>query len=158
MSLRLLPRSRRPRNSVSPACLGLVALALGASAGCSGSDAKLAPVTGVVRLDGKPLASGLVTSWPAGGRSASGWIQSDGTFKLGTFGEGDGASIGTHRLTVTGASQTASGPPDYDNDRPAAQSRNTLIPAKYSNPDSSGLSVEVKSGVKNVAELELATK
>ncbi|MCA9236397.1 MAG: hypothetical protein KDA44_13065 [Planctomycetales bacterium] len=142
-----------------PTCKALaVALILGGLIGCSGPDADLAPVEGIVRLDGKPVASGMVTFTPAAGRSASGWIQSDGTFELGTYGDDDGALVGMHQIAVTNASKTASARPDFDNDRPQRKPPGSVIPPMYSSAEASGLTFDVKPGVDNHVELDLKTK
>ena len=65
------------------------------------------PVSGkVVFADGAPLATGgtiLLESIAAGGQpvyNARGAIAADGTFRLSTFDEGDGAVAGKHRVLV----------------------------------------------------------
>jgi hypothetical protein len=71
-------------------------------AGCGGR--RLYPVRGkVVYKDETPLRGGLVVFEavdPAAKVSASGPIQADGTFRLGTDKEGDGAVAGRHRVLV----------------------------------------------------------
>ncbi|MFM1904880.1 MAG: hypothetical protein RLZZ440_2780 [Planctomycetota bacterium] len=133
---------------------GLVLLV---AAGCGGSGPRLARVEGVVTLDGKPLSTGRVTFWPAAGRSGSGWIEADGSFRLGTFGDADGAVVGPHKVAVTPASQTPTGPPDFDRDGPVKGWPRSPIPARYSNPESSGLAFEVQPG-RNRFEIDLTTK
>jgi len=80
-------------------------------AGC-GSKAKTIPTSGVVTLDGEPLADARVTFNPldASGRMAFGNTDSQGRFTLSTFKEGDGALAGQYRITVTivGPTQEAS--------------------------------------------------
>lgn len=125
--------------------------AVGAAAGCSGSGPTLARVTGVVRLGGKPLSSGRVTFWPPAGRSASGWIKDDGSFTLGTSKQADGASVGPHKVTVTAATKTPTGPPDFDHDRSPRGWPRSPIPTRYSNPESSGLEFDVVPGTNQFA-------
>ena len=106
----------------------LAALALIACSGC-GEDGKAAPVStvpvkGMVRYKGRPLTRGVIQFEPASiGREASGEIQPDGTFTLSTYGTGDGAVLGPHRVAVTGAGKA--------------------VPVKYSNFASSRIEVEV---------------
>jgi hypothetical protein len=69
-------------------------------AGCSKGDRSLVPVSGKVLIDGQPLTRGFVRFVPAKGRVSSGEIQSDGTFKLTCFKEGDGAHVGPNRIEV----------------------------------------------------------
>jgi hypothetical protein len=63
----------------------------------------LIPVKGKVTYKGKPLAMGMISFVPDGyGREARGDIQSDGSFVLTTYKEGDGVVAGEHRVTITG--------------------------------------------------------
>lgn len=77
--------------------------------GCGGGEQlEVAPVTGTVTCNGKPITSGSVSFTPISeeakgmpGKPAFGDIGSDGTFVLTTYEEGDGAVIGKHRVTYT---------------------------------------------------------
>lgn len=138
---------------VTVAC-GLMPLAV---AGCVRSTPAVARVEGMVTLDGKRLSSGRVTFWPEGGRSGSGWIEDDGTYTLGTFREFDGAVLGHHKVAVTAASKTPTGPPNFDRDGPAGGWPRSPIPVRYSNPESSGLAFEVRPGT-NQFHIELTSK
>ncbi|HMP07811.1 MAG TPA: carboxypeptidase regulatory-like domain-containing protein, partial [Lacipirellulaceae bacterium] len=79
---------------LSPAvCLAMLA------AGCGSSD--LVPVSGTVRLEGKPLSSGSVQFSPSGGgRPAFGDVAADGGFQLSTAKLGDGARPGSYWVSV----------------------------------------------------------
>src|SRR3954464_3770610 len=79
-------------------------------AGCGGGPSdkpKVAPVSGKVTQKGKPLTTGDVLFTPSGGpdgaagQVATGQIGPDGTYRLTTFNTGDGAVLGTHKVTVT---------------------------------------------------------
>ena len=115
-----------------------------------------APVTGTVTLDGQPLTSGVVTFFPKVAAAPPGFIQSDGTYRLGTFSSADGALIGKHKVSVTAGGGTPGVRPDFDSDRPSAAK--SAIPARYSNADGSGLEFEVKAGEDNVADFDLVSK
>jgi hypothetical protein len=106
-------RRRGVRRQVPGPCAGpwfsartkrwpLVVLLLIGVAGCGGR--RLYPVQGkVVFQDGTPLTGGLVVFEavdPAAKVCASGPIRDDGTFRLGTDKEGDGAVAGRHRVLV----------------------------------------------------------
>ncbi len=66
--------------------------------GCGGG---MTPVTGVVTLDGKPLAEATVTFISEDGKTvASGQSDDTGTFTL-TSGNAPGAFPGTYKVTVT---------------------------------------------------------
>lgn len=134
----------------------LVVLALVAVTvvGCGGGS-KTAPVHGRVSLDGKPLTAGTVTFTPEAGRSATGYIQSDGTFSLTTFAEGDGALPGPHKVSVSGGSVGPPQRPNFDTDDVKGAVSKAVIPVKYANPDASGLTFEVKLGEDNAPEFDL---
>ena len=82
-----------------------------ACVGCS-NQPEVAPVRGVVMMDGKPLPGGRIMFEPIAsgdnkviGKSAFGEIESDGTFVLMTYEEGDGALVGSHHPVVMGDRQ-----------------------------------------------------
>lgn len=107
--------------------------------GCN-SGPKVAPVSGKATLDGKPLKFGTVMFQQAtGGQPAVGEIQSDGSFQLSTFRQGDGAIVGTHLIRVA----------CYSSQDPASGLKggdslgNLMIPVKYTVLTSSGLTAEV---------------
>jgi hypothetical protein len=122
--------------------LSIVLLSLAASlSGCSDKPA-VAPVSGQVTYNGKPLPYGSVGFQPAQGQPSGAAIQPDGSFRLSTFAEFDGAIIGSHKVKVT----------CYASQRPSQQAQKTagefvlgesLIPAQYSFLDQSGLTAEV---------------
>jgi hypothetical protein len=133
--------------------LNVLLMTLGTLAGCA-EDSKIASVHGIVRLDGKPLTSGTVRFVPAAGRAATGTIQSDGTFSLGTYGESDGALIGTHQVAVVSYEAADAGRPAYEVRTPISK---PLVPERYMAVGTSGLTFEVKPG-KNEANLDLTTR
>ena len=108
-----------------------------------------ASVRGKVTLDGRPLPSGYVVVPTARGRMASGEIQSDGTFVLSTYEQGDGAQVGTHPVVVNEV------PPDEFADVP--EERRVRIPTRYTSAGTSGLTVDVKSDEDNFLELKLTS-
>jgi hypothetical protein len=82
---------------------------------CGRSRPAVAPVSGRITLDGKPVTTGVVCFHPATGRPATGRIDTDGRYRVGTFTPTDGALPGSHRVVIE--SRTVStGPP-----RPARQ-------------------------------------
>ena len=68
--------------------------------GYSSYTLETAEVRGTVTLDGRPLEGGAVLFVPAHGQGATGTIQRDGTYVLGTYCAGDGATVGRHIVTV----------------------------------------------------------
>jgi hypothetical protein len=79
--------------------------------GCSSREKfDVAPVKGKVLCDGRPVPGGIVTFAPVAsgnslkpGKSAGAEIETDGTFVLSTYAQGDGAVIGKCKVT-TGSS------------------------------------------------------
>jgi hypothetical protein len=68
--------------------------------GCGG---RTKPIRGVVTLDGTPVAGATVLFMPDsqdGGRPASGFTSSDGTFQLTTYKQNDGALPGEYRVLI----------------------------------------------------------
>lgn len=117
--------------------------------GCSDKEAELAPVSGVVLLDDKPLSTGAVVTVTDDGRGARGTINSDGTFTLETRGVGPGARPGTHHVSVVAYAPSESG---------GAEGRGkSLIPTRYTNPYNSGLTLEVEAGGRDDVKIQLSS-
>lgn len=119
--------------------------------GCGGKTATVAPVNGKVLLDGHPLTTGQVLTIPVAGRGSKGDIQPDGSFELSTYGDGDGALIGTHQVAVAVREPSTSSSPE-------APLGKLLVPEKYTNALDSGLTIEVKADGENAPVLELQSK
>lgn len=93
--------------SWSPGHPVVMALALVACAGCNPSPFKLAPVSGVVSLDGQPLAGGIVNFQPIvvgngviAGPGSTARTGSDGRYTLSTIRGEPGAVAGKHRVKI----------------------------------------------------------
>lgn len=125
-------------------------IAVAAAAGCGDSRPAVAPVSGVLRFAGRPLADAAVMFAPvAGGRPAEGVTDADGRFELTTFNRGDGALLGAHRAAVTafgeGPVVLSDGREEYT---PAgASGGGQALPARYSDPKRSGLEYTVEYGM-----------
>ena len=157
-----------------------VAVGCVALSGCGG-DAGLntAPVTGTVTLDGEPLEGAAVSFSPEGdGHAAAGVTDASGEFVLTTETKGDGAVPGTYQVMVTKYEEEDSETPaaaadetDVDaayaaaeeagvdisgagNARATSES-NSLVPEKYTNPQTSGLTAEVSEAGVNDYTFEL---
>jgi len=114
--------------------------------GCGG---KPASVTGVVTLNGEPLAHGTVGFAPTGpGLRAASEIQSDGTYELQTNREA-GLDVGEYAVTVAsrepGQKDPNGGPP-----MPGP----FITPRQYAVASTSGLKYQVESG-SNEINIEL---
>jgi len=104
------------------------------------------PVQGKVTWRGQPLSQGMVAFSPARlgeagqpSRPAMGKIGPDGTYRLSSFRENDGAMPGEYRVTVV--SYYASEPGPDDSFKPAV----SRIPIRYGDPEKSGLNFTVPS-------------
>jgi len=135
-----------------PGCRGLALLITSSVViGCGEGDPDAipaVPAAGTVNYQGKPVETGYVQFVPEKGRPASGTIQ-NGQFTLMTYEEGDGAIPGKHQVGITATKQvTIKGrgePVDV-----------YIIPQRYANPSSSGVTVEVPAEGKKDIKIEIA--
>ena len=129
--------------------------------GCSKRRAHtLVPVSGKVTYQGNPLRFGIVMFQPEFGQPAVGMIQSDGTFRMVTRGEGEGAAVGTNavRITCYEVQDPANSTKPLAGDRATRGEFSfgmSLIPKKYLSFDTSGIIVEVHRGRSDSVNLEL---
>jgi hypothetical protein len=132
-------------------CAALVVTLLG----CGRSDGiETAPARGKVTLDGKPytLGGSVIFQPELRGKMAHGAIQSDGSFELTTYSDGDGAVVGRNKAAIK--------PPlpkfvDEFTDAPAPKSP---IPSKYGSAATSNLEYDVKTGQLNEFVIDLSSK
>jgi hypothetical protein len=104
------------------------------------------PVSGTLTYNGKPVPSFKVVFSPTDGRkTAMGTTDADGKFTLGTNQPGDGAAVGTHKVTVA-----YDPPPEVDSavampiESPAKMPKPAVeVPAKYTKQETSDLVQEV---------------
>jgi hypothetical protein len=129
--------------------------------GCGSSGPDMVPLRGEVTLDGEPLrdvTQGIVRYTPkqSGGptREASARIQPDGTFEMTTFQKGDGVVAGEYSITVSAYStqlltreQTEAGV--------RGTGRQLMIPEKYLEAATSGLSDQVDADHSGFKKIEL---
>ena len=112
--------------------------------GCSDDDRlPTYQVTGkVVFSNGTPLKGGwIIFESPEQGLAARGVIDTNGTFRLGTYEQFDGAVAGKQLVAITPAT-----PDGYDPDKGRA---NPLIHQRFTHMDTSGLEYEVIPDGKN---------
>jgi hypothetical protein len=118
----------------------LCVLSIAAVSGCSGNGEKLTPVSGKVTVNGAPLTTGSVTYHPDSSKGNAslhvpvGALDAQGVYQLMTATQ-QGASPGWYKVTVT-----AQEPIDPKN--PYAPPKHLINP-KFSDPNTSGLAVEV---------------
>lgn len=126
---------------------GLLA-GLGLLAGCGG--AGTVRCGGVVQLDGKPVPNASVMFIPkdAGRRPATGKTDASGRFQLTTFTPGDGVLPGAHTVTVMACEVIPPAPRQGPGGEEGygEPTLRWLVPEKYSRPDESGLTADVRSG------------
>jgi len=137
--------SVRPNN-----CFALSLLLL---LGCDRRDApQTYPVTGDVKIDGQPLASGMVIFMSESGRAAKGKLN-NGSFQLGTYVDDDGALPGRYKVVIVALDSVKMEGTHGYLDRPVP----SLIPARYASTETSGLEFEVAASNSNIADFELVT-
>lgn len=134
-------------------------------AGCGGrSDLSLAPVSGKVTMDDKPLAGALVRFEPTGGSPKQGWsdasgiTDAEGKYNLLTGDLSIGAVVGPNRVSITMAPQAEGVDASTEGQVPAKKKTrpDTPIPAIY-NTDST-LTMTVPPGGKSDANFDLKSQ
>ncbi len=137
----------------------LVPLAMAACMmwGCGPGSIPTVEVSGTVTLDGKPLEGAMVGFYPAsGGAPATGQTDSSGKFTLrvpagkakvsvSKTEAGGEAKVDQAAAGAAPAGTALSGPPTAGGAPPAPPK--SVVPAKYTNAETSGLTFEVKSGM-----------
>ena len=116
-------------------------------AGCGKSYPEYFPVTGQVYYRDKPLTTGVIMFQPPSGPPATAQIQPDGSFTLITHGRADGAMPGLNQVRITSREMKA--------DAAEMALGKYLIPERYSQFSTSGLSAEVKAGENDPFEFRL---
>jgi len=120
------------------------------AAGCSGGGRPVGRVSGIVTYGGKPVPTGTVVFMPTeSGPPAYGNIDPDGRYTLSTYSPGDGAVLGKHAVMITALEQLTPAEAANPNRMPKM-----LIPAKYNDTKTSGLTADVRAG-ENTIEFDL---
>jgi hypothetical protein len=122
----------------------LIAVLFASLAGCrdSGHLPTYAVKGKVVFSDGTPLPGGwIIFESPEHKLAARGVIEKDGTYRLSTYDQEDGAVAGRHLVAIVPAS-----PEGYDPDKSTAP---PLLDPKYSHMDRSGIELEVQADDEN---------
>jgi hypothetical protein len=124
--------------------LALLALAC-LPLGCSGENRGLAPVSGTVYMNGKPLPNASVIFTPVEDnvRVGVGSTDKNGKYRLTSFQTNDGARIGKHAVTIR-AYEVPDGPFKPADDMSLSRGK-MLTPAKYSKAETSGLTATVEN-------------
>ena len=123
--------------------------------GCGGSGARqVAPVSGVVTIDGKPLTQGTVTFVPTVGQSAKATINPDGSYVMTTYSSSDGAPVGENRVMVDAAIRGRSG----SDDLLGMSIIESPIPREYADIGTSKLVFKVEADTDNKFDITLSSK
>ena len=138
---------------------GVLALVVGCGPK-SGLD--LVPVRGEVTYNGKPLAEGTVVYLPeqaSAGRQATGPLQPDGSFSLTTQKRDDGVMKGSYQIVVYAYKPHPGEPKTREEHEAMVQKggieRGHIIPMKYTEPATSGLSDTVDENHSGFKKIEL---
>ena len=140
------PRIPSPLALGLPLCLMLM--------GCGGGDdPPLVPVSGIVTLDGQPLAEANVQFVPASGWGSLGRTDETGRYELLYRGREKGATPGRHQVQISTRIE-----PDGDSADPVIQQgREESVPAKYNAYSTLEADVEPGSDVELDFKLESGT-
>lgn len=115
--------------------------ALAFLSGCGPKPLPTKPVHGMVMFNGKPLDHGAVVLQPDVGPLAKGRIQSDGSFRLSSYKPNDGAVIGRHQVQIVCREEFPKSKTSAGGEVSFGRS---LIPEKYADFLTSGMTVEIK--------------
>ncbi|MCA9049370.1 MAG: hypothetical protein KDA89_11615 [Planctomycetaceae bacterium] len=126
----------------------------------TGERVSVVPVSGTLSFQGQPLTGYQVTVMPKeGARVATGVSDASGHFVLGTNEAGDGCPAGPCRIAIVWS------PPDTTADNPGTEQivddprklpkPTVVIPAKFTNPETSGLDRDVPADGSATVDIEL---
>ncbi len=126
---------------------GVVCMLLCAVAclGCGDGRPKRVPISGKVRIDGKPLERGFIQVVSATDRAATGEIGADGAFRLTTYEDNDGCVLGKHTVVVIA------------NENQGPYALKWHAPKEYSNAATSDATLEV-TGPRDDVVIDLSWK
>jgi hypothetical protein len=130
----------------------MLAAAVVFSTGCDSKRPKTAVVRGKVTYDGRPVPNGTITFIPTSGPTATGEIQSDGSYTLTTSRSGDGAVLGQHKVVIVAMQDMSGRLPEERVALPPP-----IIPEKYTSIATSDLRAEVQEG-ENTFNFDLGMK
>ncbi|MGY8771087.1 MAG: hypothetical protein ACKVH8_21965 [Pirellulales bacterium] len=140
--------------------LTVLSLAIGVVvvSGCGSDQAPMGSVTGTVNFEGKLIKDGTIILEIKGTRSANGKIKDGQIVEVTTFEPNDGAFVGDAKVAIyANESSTKKAPAALASNNPSSEgpqnntnymgmNAKSLIPRKYNNPGTSGLTCEIKSG------------
>jgi hypothetical protein len=128
------------KSSLSNLCSFLCGLVVVTAAiGCGGGsdNPAVAPVSGKVTYNGQPVNGGVVQFTPISsggkgpvGKPATGNVGADGTFKLSSYGDGDGAVVGKHKVAYAPPVLPVDEKTHTENSKPVKGPFDGLMPSK----------------------------
>ena len=119
--------------------------------GCGSDRVPTYPVHGQVRFSDGARVGTIELESLEHGTTATGRIQEDGSFVLGTYTPTDGAAQGKHRVIVV---QIVISDGTFQH----TKDHGKRVPAKYGSYETSGLSASVEATEQNRIVIELPTK
>jgi hypothetical protein len=125
------------RAHIRAALLGLTLLAAGCTPG-------FGDISGKVTYKGKPVAGATIMFYDVANNSVPAIVDADGNYKVEKVAAGTAKIAILVPIPIVFASPTGKGGGTFSTDKPALTP--PKIPAKYSNPEQSGLTYEVKKG------------
>ncbi len=132
--------SRQPLGVSATLCVfAASAIALG---GCSDGRPARVPVSGTIKIDGKPLPYGIVRFVPSEGRAAIGPIDREGRFTLTCYEPADGVAPGNYKIAIKAT-------------EPVGNRVKWHAPKKYASHKTSGLSRQIESSTDSL-EIEIS--
>jgi hypothetical protein len=141
-------------------CIGLAGLL--AAGGCSkGSHLpKTVPASGIVTLDGKPVAGAQVVLVPEGegATGAYGTSDANGKFSLRAYEEKDGAIPGAYKVQVSKTVEVKLTGPKGSLDGGDPVRFDHGVPARYTGVGTSGLAATIPDAGTSDIKLELSSK
>lgn len=135
----------------------LLTIVAATSAGC-GFRQPTAQVTGTVTFEGEPIEQGTIVFEGKDLRPATGKIENGKIIDCFTHDPGDGVPVGKHKVAIqatnTGGSAVVSSPEEKTSTDYMGGGE-SLIPDRYTNPATSGLTATVTSSGPNEFEFKL---
>jgi hypothetical protein len=129
-----LSNARNSRRCLVPGCACVVLLLPSLVTGCK-ARRDIAPVSGVITLDGRPLAGGSIVCQPIAppgsviaGKGSGAFCDANGHFELQTLSGQPGAVVGEHRVRIYGARTK---PKQASNVDGGSSNDRELVPKKY---------------------------
>lgn len=132
--------------------LSLISISVGCGGG-SGPQVEVAPVSGVVMVDGKPFPNPIVTFHPETGPVGIGLGNENGEFSIKTNGR-NGAPLGKCTVTVVGRDGDQMEVPPADGNEMQLLKKPRLNP-KYATQDTTDLFIDVGSEGNEGLQLDL---